>query len=209
MNDEKSTQDMYLDMMFEGRKHPKAWMWNGRYLRLGADAIYTRYLESKDWLEKHSIDKDGKSFHIDFVDNNKDVMTKHQLNLTLLQSYFFLEGCALENAVKAVLISVNPDNAPHKNNKKITSHNLQCLFENAKISLDKWQINLLERLTDCIYWAGRYPYPLERKELQYKPLPDGGVYLAGQYKEGDQELIESLWSLLVSRWNNYWESIKT
>ncbi len=204
-----NTSDSYLNMLYENRKKPKAWMWTGKHLRLSADAIYARYLESKDWLEQHSMSSQKYAFEFsqDFADKNDNEMMKHLENLHILQPYFFLEACALENAIKAILISKNPDFVPDTKNKFAT-HNLNELFKKAEISLGKFQQNLLDRLSDSIYGAGRYPYPLKRECFQYKPVPDGGVLLAGYYKEGDHELIDALWAILVTKWYRYLEQTK-
>ena len=72
--------------------------------------------------------------------------------------YEMLCGMALELAFKAVAVS--------KGKRPISTHNLLKLSEHAEgVPLTAKQKQLLEMLTESIYWQGRYPVPKELKSM--------------------------------------------
>lgn len=198
------SKEKYLDFLFEGRKFPKPWMVHASYLRMAADILYKKYEDAIKYFKENGCGfeygKNLGSFPHEIFQKNFEIITEHQTNLDLMKPYLLLQGFAIELAIKSVLISLDHNYA---GKVKKDGHKLVKLFEKSNITLDNVQLNLLDRLTDCIVWAGRYPYPLARNELQYKPLPNDKFSLPGYCLENDSEVIESIWHLLMQEWNAY------
>jgi len=71
--------------------------------------------------------------------------------------YRMLCGMALELAYKAVAVS--------QGKSVLKVHNLVKLAEHAEIPLNTNDIGLLDLLTECIVWQGRYPVPKEHESM--------------------------------------------
>ena len=187
------SKEKYLDSLFEARKFPKPWMAHASYLRMAADILYKKYEDAINYFKENGCGfeygKNLGSFPHELFQKNFEIITEHQTNLDLMKPYLLLQGFAIELAIKSILISLDPNYAERV---KKDGHKLVKLFEESNIDLDNIQINLLERLADCIFCAGRYPYPLEGNELQYKPLPNGKFSWPGYGLENDYAIIESI-----------------
>ncbi|MFA6533472.1 MAG: hypothetical protein WCT22_05800 [Patescibacteria group bacterium] len=77
-----------------------------------------------------------------------------------------LMGLSLETSLKGKIIKENPLLASDKEfPKNLKNHNLVSLFDKAKISYNKDEKLLLERLTASIKWISKYPIPLEPSDF--------------------------------------------
>jgi hypothetical protein len=81
-------------------------------------------------------------------------------DIALCKSYMLLSGLALENLAKGIIVGRNPGVVtPDTFNLK--GHNLLQLSHQAALPLSDNERKLLDRLTDFIEWAGRYPIHLK------------------------------------------------
>ena len=87
-----------------------------------------------------------------------------QSRLAYLDSYMLLTGLAFENLIKGILIGRNPALV---NGDRIESGILgrkgHGIAEGAKsiIGLTPQELQLLGRIEEYLFWAGRYPLPLK------------------------------------------------
>ncbi len=113
-----------------------------------------------------------------------------------------LYGLALENALKAVRVGhftlrresavVTTDGGRQLLNRKIATHGLVGLLDEADESLRPEERELLERLQTFVVWAGRYPLPKERPRSgnwsdAWEPV---------QMSDSDRETVDRLYDRL-------------
>lgn len=104
-----------------------------------------------------------------------------------------LMGFSLENLLKA-LILMNPTNARRAFTKEgnlswgLASHNLCKLAEAADVALSEEEELLLNVLSTCATWAGRYPLPMNEHELprMRKGAPDRATLSRRRQKERER-----------------------
>lgn len=78
--------------------------------------------------------------------------------------------------------------------KIIKGHPLSILFEKADIPLSEQEMAFVDRLTDIVVWAGRYPTPTAKRKWEMCHLPDGSAFLPGTFLgEKDVASAEALW----------------
>jgi len=74
--------------------------------------------------------------------------------------YMFLAGASLESLVKAILIGRDMGYVKATQVKStLATHNLRHLLNLARFDLTTDQEDLVDRLSEWIMWAGRYPVP--------------------------------------------------
>jgi hypothetical protein len=88
--------------------------------------------------------------------------------LGLVNSTLFLLGQAFENLIKGVMVAKDPglvdfDLFDIKNLKKVDGGHGISSLACALVSLESDEEELLDRLQESIYWAGRFPIPLTSK----------------------------------------------
>lgn len=119
--------------------------------------------------------------------------------------YFMLMGFAVENLLKAAVIrdkglcfrnrfkedEVFPD--------KLHTHKLVDLAKKAQLQFDRKEEDLLRRLTRNATWQGRYPVPLNYKELSgLERFDDGKEYGVSHYTSIDVELAKQLVQKIIT-----------
>jgi len=79
----------------------------------------------------------------------------------LIHSFILLKSYALENLVKAVYVKRKKESGEviRENDPLLDKHLDAKLCKESQISLSKQEEGLVNRLHDCIMWAGRYPIP--------------------------------------------------
>lgn len=123
-----------------------------------------RYSDPLNWFrQSREMFIVSKILRDDFMakrDNISRTEAGQEHNAGLLKGAMFFLGLSLENALKGVCVGVAP-------NKKLTqSHNLCNLANLASLKLSQEELDLLDRLTTYIKWAGRYHVPLEKNADQ-------------------------------------------
>ena len=127
------------------------------------DDINIRENEPMYWFNKSS-DLRGAAGALDFcMENQKEhsisdsigLGTDYDMIVGTYGVYRMLCGMSLELIYKAIIIS--------KDQKYKPTHNLVKLGEAAGIPLNNDEIALLEILTQCVIWEGRYPTPNQKK----------------------------------------------
>jgi hypothetical protein len=127
-------------------------------------------LEASKIIEA-KIKKDFDSVrHLDITEKAE------KLPFGLLEIQFFLVGFAVENLLKAKWVKKNRRGlkneilAVSKLPKDIHNHNLLPLAEKIGLKLNDDESELLNRLSEYVKWAGRYPVPPQAKDLKPRLL---------------------------------------
>lgn len=112
--------------------------------------------------------------------------------------FYFLAGLAFENRIKGILVARNRDLAAGgRLSKYLTGrHNLQELFQQMNFTLSADEKNLVERLSETVVWAGRYPVPKRESDRAPRLIPGKGQTYPGTFSSEEDELIFDLWGRL-------------
>lgn len=114
------------------------------------------------------------------------------------QVAFMLFGLAFEVFLKGLLVTRTPSLVEDtKLSKKLTTHDLGTLLGEAGIDLLPGQGDLVDRLSESVVWAGRYPIAKTAQLFQLRRLENGALFLPGTLLPSDLEAIEELWKQLV------------
>ncbi len=131
-------------------------------------------------------------------------LSKHQQwaaqRLHLSSVAHMLFGLAFEVVLKGMIVAKRPEfvEADKLAENLTGKHVLVELFKTAGITLSRAEQRLVQRLSQSVLWAGRYPVPKKRAAYQYEALPDGSYVLAGDRVPGDIEAIMALWNRVHS-----------
>jgi hypothetical protein len=114
--------------------------------------------------------------------------------------FLFLVGLALENLLKGLLLARDPGLAAGGRLAREIgdSHRLSTLFQRASIPLSTEQVKLVDRLSESILWAGRYPVPKTEDKFQLPRLPSGAYYLPGTFFDDDEVRAHEIWDLVAT-----------
>lgn len=156
---EKKVSDKYGKDQFQFRlTEPRLWVHSAQSLFLAASLLHEKVEEFGNILQgKIECDEENRLSHP---------------GLYVHQTFMLLIGLALENVIKG--LCVKKEGAFDKNKKfKFTSHRLLDLIKKTGISISKQENDLLERLEVFIYWAGKYPSPLNYKDLLPRTSSNG------------------------------------
>lgn len=107
------------------------------------------------------------------------------------QVAIMLYGLAIENHLKAGLVAAGKG----KNSSgefNIKSHKIIDLAIKLGLQCSPEEYELLERLEHHITWAGRYPIPLDVKDLYPRDLATGGSAAIYGYSTHDRSRIEAI-----------------
>jgi hypothetical protein len=114
-------------------------------------------------------------------------------------TYFMLIGYAVENMLKAAIIDEKAYEFRQRFVSKKTfprtlrSHDLVNLAGAAGFAYDTNEEDLLRRLTRSAIWAGRYPAPLDYKDLHGpQRFSDGKTYSVSYFAEADMKRLKRL-----------------
>jgi len=110
-----------------------------------------------------------------------------------------LMGFSLENLFKALILMI-PGNAEQAFSKEgnlrwsVKSHDLVKLSKEAKFVLTMEEGSLLELLSTCSTWAGRYPLPMNENELplRRKPVASRAMLIRRRQREFQKALAADL-----------------
>lgn len=109
-----------------------------------------------------------------------------------------LEALAFENLLKGILVaSMEPANVTIGSRlpSALKGHNLSSLAKKAGLPLTTDEVSILDALTECILWKGRYMIPLNFEDYRTKKSKTG-------YRSWDslkqQTEVDKLWDRLWS-----------
>jgi hypothetical protein len=125
--------------------------------------------------------------------------------LAYIQSFMLLNGLAFENLIKGIIIGRDPTivdqqkvNTKYWNFRK--GHGIAELAKTiSRISRDEFQ--LLKRLEEYVFWAGRYPMPLKSGIYSNSQNPENLL----TYLSTDSALIDCLFNKLCEIFQSEWE----
>jgi hypothetical protein len=103
---------------------------------------------------------------------------------------FFLIALAIENLIKGVWVGRNHSQITgvtdmRRDLPKLTTHSLAKIAHDAGVHLSKEETELLEALTECIMWSGRYSAPTNLDKY-HAYVSNGGIAL--RFLRGDNIL---------------------
>jgi hypothetical protein len=117
----------------------------------------------------------------------------------VLSVHFMLVSYAIENLFKGALVRENSQRykndfgATKKFPEELQEHDLVRLATLTRFTLDLAREDLLRRLTRCAIWHGRYPVPLDYRELSgTETFKDGKIYSVGHFGKGDVDRLKTL-----------------
>lgn len=107
-----------------------------------------------------------------------------------------LYGLAIENLAKAVTVAADSP-LDSKGRVSFKSHKLAALVTSAKIRVSPKDELFLNKLTEFVEWAGRYPVPLTFQKMQPFKWPDGSFgpahgSMSGNDVEHARKIIQRL-----------------
>lgn len=114
--------------------------------------------------------------------------------------YLFLSALAIENLLKAAIVSKAkwPDSQiAQKIPEELNSHVLIELATAGGFAPTDNDVELLERITEFGIWIGRYPAPTKLHHTKPKKLRSGIVNLAGYMHGSDIREVEDLVNRLI------------
>ena len=109
-----------------------------------------------------------------------------------------LEGLAVENLAKAVLVKKEPGVVAKGKWAGGRGHDLPKLFERIGLQFElNDEKDLAVRLTAYVKWAGRYPVSLDfEEEIPTITEHAYGIPPGHYYSTGDREKVDALWKRL-------------
>jgi len=157
---------------------PKAWAHQAWNLRLASEALL---LHDDDERDRVFRQKTQPRLPI-FWSSNIERM---------------LMGFSIENLLKALILMV-PEQAEQAFSKdgnlrwSVKSHDLNKLSKEAGIDVAPEEAQLLDVLSTCSTWAGRYPLPMNENELplRRKAAPDRETLIRRRRREIEKAMAE-------------------
>ncbi|MBP0725946.1 hypothetical protein J5Y03_12265 [Bacillus sp. RG28] len=154
----KGNKQILEEQFIRNASYPITWEITAMELKKSADILFK---EVKIEFEKN-LQRVSKP-----IDESKDEKLELDDLLSVSRSYMLLSGFAIENLLKAIAIKGNPELYVDDENKKLTdlNHNLNKLVDKLNISVNSEEKEILEKLSEYVYWAGRYPTPINAKKM--------------------------------------------
>ena len=78
-------------------------------------------------------------------------------------------------------------------------HNLPKLADAAGVTVSPSERSILDRLTDFIVYAGRYPVPSKVEGMEPVKTPDGHTVARGYISSAELEMAETLTNKLMQK----------
>jgi hypothetical protein len=201
MSMEKEILDRVYEQMkakqFElGAQTSGIWKITARNLKRAADKLYSYYHDATTRDIKRFIEEIESGQRKDGARKLEGDEWEDLLDGQLISIYFLLIGYAFENLFKGILMLEHPEYfRPSAKIKDIQSHNLKNLCHKCNISLQQEEAELLEMLTIYVEWQGKYPIPLESKNMWPIRQPDGSWKTRGEAFDGrkTQDKVDNLY----------------
>lgn len=178
--------DIEHDVVVRHAERLRNWLeWKRKSDSLRRGALVLHQQAVKDWEELKQYFGSGKTVDVG------------EAGIELGSQIAMMNGLALETLVKA--ISVRRKDPIGKNGKLAFGHHrTRDLLDELGIPITDDEEELLLRLENYVYWAGKYPSPSDARYLLPQPLKSGQTtYPAYTIFIRDEESFTALYSRLV------------
>lgn len=153
-------------------KLPSGWVVKSMTFKHAADRLFEIHLQGKERL----LQRYAKTLTGDRESKVKRKIDDEELeemnDMELISIYYLLAGYALENMLKAIVLTIDSEIATNYP-KKIKTHDLGKLSQWGKLDLNPNEMEILDRLKDHIIWMAKYPIPTKLEDMYPKPKADG------------------------------------
>lgn len=190
------------------------WKFTSSNLKRAADRLYDHCHDANVRNIKRMLNEADSGQIIDGCRELKGEELDDVLDGQLISVYLLLIGYAFENLLKGALMFEHPEYfKPDAKMTDIQSHSLTTICKRCNINLQPEEINLLEELTLYILWKGKYPIPLEAKNVQPILQSDGTArpnflgYREDQMKEAVDTMYMKIWTELERRQESVRDSL--
>lgn len=170
-----------------GAKDPQSWLNQAKQLKMSADVIEAE------------------------LRNEIPVMLltigTNERFLALMKSFMMLNAMAIENLMKGILIGRNPSLVTHESmSATILPRGGHGISRRANeiCAFDDSQVNLLKRLEEFLFWAGRYLMPLKSTVYRNSLAPE----MLLTFNESDFETVDDIYNRMVSVLEDEWRVSK-
>ncbi|MEO8394379.1 MAG: hypothetical protein ABI700_15410, partial [Chloroflexota bacterium] len=198
---------LHVDIWWENRfevaaKMPLTWLISARQLRRSADVLHNvAEAASEEELKRFVDEMESDSGNITGTRYLSEEEEALRLDSSLASVAIMLQGLAIENLAKGVLVSRNADDLVVGGKFKRGTHDLVKLVAECKIPLTDKERNILEITAEYVSWRGRYLVPLNVDGLRPKERKWHSNFidnLKGQdgFHRGDYEVLVSLFDRL-------------
>jgi len=155
---------------------PKAWEHQAWNLRLASDALLLHDEDESDRIFRQKVQPRLPMFWSSNIER-------------------MLMGFSLENLLKALIMMV-PEKSERAFSKEgnlrwsVSSHDLIKLSKEADVEVTPEEEQLLDVLTTCSTWAGRYPLPMNENELprRRRAVPDRAMLIRRRIREAEKAM---------------------
>lgn len=182
MNGNRDSEEFWLFRFEENARRPIYWFLNAQNLKKDSELVLDASEQAYNKCMDRSIPLEG----IDLF------------ALTVFPVSVLLAGLAIENLLKGVIISQEPDSVKSgKLDSWISStHNLTQLCGRAKVNVDQSEQDLILVLTESVVWSGKYPVPKQFKSLMPRNLLDGNPVARPSLSDSQALALEGLFERL-------------
>ncbi len=181
---------------------------NKKWEKVVKSIFKTKLLDENAWLEKANDLLDSATLFEKEVYKVWDTIRQtggkgDKIRTGYFGTHFMLIAFAIENILKSKIISKNKIEfrksiiEKGKLPKVLKSHDLYKLANMLDILLDSKEESYLRRLSRAAVWAGRYPVPLEHKDLLGKKYSDGEIHMEAFFTRGEIKGINKLLDKLL------------
>ncbi len=163
----KLAEDQRSIQFLAGARLPLMWQVKARQHKRSADIIYevAREANSREMSRFVEETRSGTATGFRTIEGQEreDLLDQH-----LIFEYYLLIGYALECLLKGYLLAILPELVKRRLDSVIVTHDLTELCRDANMVVSDEEKQLLDFLTQCIYWQSKYPVPLK---LAASPSP--------------------------------------
>ena len=164
-------------------KDAQSWLAQAKQHKMSADVILSKL---EDALKNIPTSQEG---------------TQEKM-LAFVHSYMLLIGIAFENLIKGILIGRDPTLVKdQKNRSGILERGGHGITKKASkiISTSSNESNLLQRIEEYLFWAGRYPLP-----IKFGTYNNSEEKKLRSYCNNDPKLIDALFDKLTQILEQEW-----
>jgi hypothetical protein len=156
-----------------------------------------KFLLTFAWVDSatslhHAAEKLARIWLKDAKRYTKNKKVRWSWNSTLCRSFMLLSAFAIENLIKGIIMAKTQVDL-----QSFIDHDLRKYWKKTQLIKNDKEDFLLDQLTDCIKYAGRYPFPKREGELSgATEYPEGGLGPKLIFKGGDIGLVDEMFHRL-------------